>query len=111
MTLTDKIVLGTLGVCERWRDVSLFVLNQRVFARRGQPFTATFIRRIIDKTSLASAITALRMSPPRRTSVVSWPVIMRSPWKLLKSGPLFINANQGYGKRMGHHLSRRSYDV
>ena len=56
----------------------LFVLNQRVFARRGQPFTATFKRRLIDKTSLASAIMALSLSPPQRTCVVSWSVIMRS---------------------------------
>ena len=67
----------------------LFVLNQRVFARRGQQCTATFMRRLTDKTSLIDQCLApdvaiakynydVEFSRPQRTYVVSWPVIMRS---------------------------------
>ena len=56
----------------------LFVQNQRVFERRGQSVTAMFKRHLIDKTSLASVITALSLSPPQMTCVVSRSVIMRS---------------------------------
>ena len=107
--LTDKIILSSLVLCERWSDVRLFVLNQRVSTRRAQPFTGTFKRRLFNKTSLIDQCLAPGVATPHcnygvvfvaaTKDVVSWSVIMRSRLNLLTSGPVFMYAKQMYSKR------------